>query len=83
MMYQAGWGIAHDAMVKTIKHQRFPEEKFSLRERKILKDVFSDYLMYIWMVLGDTRCNREGYTTASVMIEDHINNSKELNNAHQ
>jgi hypothetical protein len=81
MRYQAGWGVAHDAMVKTIESQRFPKEKFSSQEKKILKEVFSDYLMYIWMVLGDTRCNREGYTTASVMIEQYINKAKEKNNA--
>jgi len=83
MKYEPGWGIAHYAMVKTIEHQRFPEEQFTLRELGILKEVFSDYLMYIWMLLGDTKCNRKGYTTASVMIDEYIKNNKEMNNANQ
>ena len=34
MRYQAGWGVAHDAIVKTIESQRFPKEKFSSQEKK-------------------------------------------------
>ena len=77
------FSLIHRVVKRTIRDGFVDSSRITHDELKHLKESFSDYLMYIWMALGDTRCNKEGYTTASVMIEDHINNSKELNNAHQ
>ncbi len=70
MIYQAGWGLAHQAMLDTIKDKEFSSLRFSEDQLDIIEEVFSDYLMYIWMSFGDTKCNKEGYTTASVKIND-------------
>lgn len=72
--YEAGWCVAHDALEQTIESGRFPDEKFTERELKIIQKVFSDYILYIWLVLGDTRCNKQGITAASMEIDDYINN---------
>jgi hypothetical protein len=72
--YEAGWCIAHEALEKTIQQGSFPKESFSDRELKIIQEVFSEYILYIWLILGDTRCNKQGITAASMEIDDYINN---------
>ncbi len=72
MKYKAGWSLAQAAMENTIKQGVFNSKIFTNRQLKIIQEVFSDYLMYIWMSNGDTRCNRQGYTAASVLINDYF-----------
>lgn len=41
-------------------------------ELQIIKTNFDDYIMYIWMHLGDTRFNRSGYRTATDILNKKL-----------
>lgn len=77
MKYQPGWALAQDAMEQTIKNKKFQASSFSTKQLEIIQKVFSDYLMYIWLIMGDTRCNVEGYTNASILITEYFEGKKE------
>jgi len=79
MMYFPGFGLAHQAMKSVIECGEFRSESFSKEQRTIIQKVFSDYLMYIWMTFGDTRCNREGYTIASQLIGEYFRQQGDKN----
>ena len=81
MEYQPGWALAQDAMEQTIANNMFQASNFSAVQLERIQKVFSDYLMYIWLVMGDTRCNREGYTNASILITEYFEGKKEKINA--
>ncbi len=48
--------------------------KLSDEEVRIIKRNFEDYMMYIWMHLGDTRFNRSGYRNATDILSNQIFN---------
>jgi len=37
-------------------------------EISLMREKFDDYIMYIWLHLGDTRFNRHGYRTATDIL---------------
>ena len=75
------WHSAHKAMKATISKGVFDPCDFTSEELQTIQEVFFEYLMYIWLDLGDTRCNREGYTTASVAISNYFDKRKEWQDA--
>lgn len=69
--YQPGLSLVH-RYVKTLMHTDnscLPEDK----EINILKRNLDDYVMYIWMQLGDTRYNRSGYRNAVDKLTQLLN----------
>ena len=81
MIESKEWQLAHSAMLKTIEDGVFNPDVFTSEELKTIQEVFFEYMMYIWLDLGDTRCNREGYTTASVAISNFFDKRKESQDA--
>ena len=77
MIESKEWKLAHKAMLSTIENGEFNDSQFTSLELETIQEVFFDYLMYIWLSLGDTRCNREGYTTASTEISNYFDKRKE------
>ena len=60
--------------VKKIKEGLHPDDlNLSKKEVKIIKEKLEDYLMYIWVLMGDTRYNRSGYRAAFESLEKLIN----------
>ena len=81
MIESKEWQLTHSAMLKTIEDGVFNADVFTPKELKTIQEVFFEYMMYIWLDLGDTRCNREGYTSASIAISDYFNKKKESQDA--
>ena len=55
---------------------------YSPEERKIMCHSYNDYLLYIWMNLGDTNFNRLGYRKATDIFERAFLKQKETVYAH-
>lgn len=72
-----GFSLIHKH-VKTLLESDCKGELFLCdKELKIMKEKLDDYLMYIWVQMGDTRYNRSGYRNAIETLSQHISNNFE------
>jgi len=76
---KSGWGLVHEAFESTRLTGKFDKEKYSNSQKRTMEKIFPEYLMYIWLQVGDTRCNRDGYTQASVVMSDFFEKEKDEN----
>lgn len=47
-------------------------------EINLIKTLYDDYLMYIWLHLGDTRFMRRGYQNATSIVEKTLTRTGEI-----
>lgn len=60
-------GLIHN-VVTSLMTAKDPEEvfkKISKEDLNTISENFDDYIMYIWLHLGDTRFNKAGYRNAT------------------
>ena len=48
-------------------------------EIQIVENNLQDYLMYIWLQMGDTRFNRSGYRNAIDILEKNLTKTRRTN----
>ena len=73
--YIPGISLTHKIVKKIMRFQDDQNQKeiqLNTDDLKIIAENFDDYLMYIWMHLGDTRFNREGYREATDILQKKI-----------
>ena len=70
-----GFSLIHGHVKILMKNH--PKKDLSLcdKEVKIISETLDDYLMYIWMQMGDTRYNNSGYRSAIETLSQHINSN--------
>lgn len=65
-----GFGEIHKTVQSLISDKNYDLDAVDLAS---IKRNFDNYLMYIWLHLGDTRFNREGYREATDILQAKIN----------
>ena len=65
-----GLGEIHATVQSLIRDKNYDLESTDLG---VIERNFDNYLMYIWLHLGDTRFNREGYREATDILQAKIN----------
>ena len=72
-VYKPGFSLIH----RCITHLRDPDSEYmpplSEQEVEVTKKKLDDYVMYIWVHLGDTRYNRQGYRNAVEKLTKILN----------
>ena len=81
-LYDPGFLLLDDLIKKLSQGKSVDFEKYSLEERKKMCRIYDDYLLYIWVNLGDTNFNRAGYRKATDIFEKAFLNRKETLHAH-
>ena len=71
--YQPGFSLVH-RQIKLLMNsdQGFNCLDMTSTEADIVKRNLDDYVMYIWVHLGDTRYNRSGYRNAVDKLTQHL-----------
>ena len=80
--YDCGFGLLDNLIENLCQGKDVDFRKYSLEERKIMCHSYDDYLLYIWMNLGDTNFNRLGYRQATDIFERAFLRQKEITYAH-
>ena len=70
---QPGFTLIHKNIKHLMNSEGLGEIEITNTEAKIIKENLENYLMYIWVRLGDTRYNRSGYRSAFETLENLIN----------
>lgn len=60
-----GFTILNEKVQKSISGQKIDLSDCDSSDLEAMKQNYDDFIMYIWMFLGDTRFNRLGYRTAT------------------
>ena len=68
-----GFTLIHKNVKALMSRSQTQDLKITEYEANVIKLNLEDYLMYIWLYLGDTRYNRSGYRNAFEALEQHIN----------
>ena len=82
-LYDTGFTLLDDLIKKLSQGKSVDFEKYSPEERKKMCQAYDDYLLYIWIDLGDTNFNRLGYRKATDIFERVFLNRKEIPHARQ
>lgn len=72
--FPAGISLTHSVVTSLIdaKDPEIVLKALSKKDKKVIKENFDDYMMYIWVHLGDTRFNRHGYRKATDIVIENI-----------
>ena len=68
-----GYSLVHSKVKQLMNNPDCRMLEINSSEGMVIKKTLDDYLMYIWLSLGDTRYNRSGYRNAFEALEQHIN----------
>ena len=68
-----GHSLVHSKVKQLIKNPDCHLLKINPTEGLVIKKTLDDYLMYIWLSLGDTRYNKSGYRNAFESLSHYIN----------
>ncbi len=68
-----GYSLVHSKVKQLMNNPDCRMLEINPSEGMVIKKTLDDYLMYIWLSLGDTRYNRSGYRNAFEALEQHIN----------
>ena len=74
-----GISLTHKVTTEIMSEKKEAEaiNNLSHEEKDLIKKNFDDYMMYIWMHLGDTRFNRSGYRKATDILSNKIFNNSD------
>tara|TARA_B100000424_G_C22630804_1_gene349632 strand:+ start:148 stop:375 length:228 start_codon:yes stop_codon:yes gene_type:complete len=72
-MIRPGHSLVHSKVKQLMKNPDCHLLKIEAAEGAVIKKTLDDYLMYIWMFLGDTRYNKSGYRKAFENLSHYIN----------
>lgn len=72
---EPGFVLIHSAVTDLMK-SKDSVKQYSEKEIKVMEEKIDDYVMYIWMTLGDTRYNRSGYRNAVDTLTNKILNRR-------
>lgn len=65
-----GFGVTHSAVKDLMLKKKLI---LTNDDAEVIKRNFDNYLMYIWLHLGDTKFNRAGYREATDILQAKIN----------
>ena len=74
-LIEPGFVLIHKT-ISEIMETKNTDIQCSQKEIKVMKEKIDDYVMYIWMILGDTRYNRRGYRSAVDTLTNKILNRR-------
>ena len=80
--YSSSFGLLDSLIENLCQGKDVDFTKYTAEERKIMCHSYNDYLLYIWMNLGDTNFNRLGYRQATDIFEKAFLEQKEITYAH-
>lgn len=65
---QPGFSLINEKIQQIREGKDFCVSDLHQKDIQIMREKFQDYLMYIWLHLGDTRFNRQGYRKATDIL---------------
>ena len=68
--YTPGFSLVGNLLETARKTKACCLDKYTKQEIDLSKSLFDEYIMYIWMHLGDTRFINRGYHQAASVVEE-------------
>ena len=68
--YTPGYSLVANLLETARATSKCSLSGYSKQEIELSKSIFDDYIMYIWLHLGDTRFMNRGYQTAANVVEE-------------
>ena len=65
---QPGFSLINEKIQSIRSGKFFHASDLSQKDVNVIREKFDDYLMYIWLHLGDNNFNRQGYRKATDIL---------------
>ena len=68
--YVPGYSLVANLLESARNTNKCCLDDYSKQEIELARSLFDDYIMYIWLHLGDTRFMNRGYQLAANVVEE-------------
>ena len=68
--YTPGFSLVSNLLETARKTNACSLDEYTDQEIELTKSLFDEYIMYIWLHLGDTRFMKRGYQSAVNVVEE-------------